>query len=83
MKINFFLIEFLQLLGQWMDLIDDKNETELLTIVNFRIDKQKKKNQFYSFIQDKLRKLLSGICEYLEDLNERTLQNALGIDKKF
>lgn len=36
-------MEFLQLLGQWMDLIDDKNETELLTIVNFRMNKQKKK----------------------------------------
>jgi hypothetical protein len=48
------------LLGQWMDLIDDKNETELLTI-------------------DKLRILLSGICEYLEDLNERSLQTALDL----
>ncbi|CAF0773124.1 unnamed protein product [Adineta ricciae] len=46
------------LLGQWMDLIDEKNETEVLTI-------------------DKLRILLSGICEYLEDLNERSLQIAL------
>ncbi|CAF1031276.1 unnamed protein product [Rotaria sordida] len=46
------------LLGQWMDLIDEKNETEVLTI-------------------DKLRILLLGICEYLEDSNERSLQNAL------
>ncbi|UJR22105.1 hypothetical protein I4U23_025170 [Adineta vaga] len=46
------------LLGQWMDLIDEKNETEVLTI-------------------DRLRILLSGICEYLEDLNEHSLQLAL------
>ncbi|CAF2127693.1 unnamed protein product [Rotaria magnacalcarata] len=46
------------LLGQWMDLIDEKNETEVLTI-------------------DKLRVLLSGICEYLEDSSELSLQAAL------
>jgi hypothetical protein len=41
-----------------MDLIDEKNETELLTI-------------------DKLRILLSGICEYLEDLTEHSLRSAI------
>ncbi|CAF3618392.1 unnamed protein product [Rotaria sp. Silwood1] len=46
------------LLGKWMDLIDEKNETEILTI-------------------DKLRILLSGICDYLEDSNEQYLRTAL------
>jgi hypothetical protein len=65
-----------------MYLIEEKRETELLTIVILHEIKIPEKIMFF-FLQEKLLILLSGICDYLDRGNADALENALGKKNNF